>query len=228
MAPRKKSATTTKKAAAKKKAPAKGAAKNRSSAASKRSSRNDALKILTQDHRDVEAMFARFEGLGDRARKSKADVVSKLIEALSIHASIEEQIFYPAVRQAVPDLNDDVLEGLEEHHVVKWTLSELDGMMPEDERFTPKVTVLMESVRHHVKEEERDIFPKVRRAVGQAELDKMGTRLTEAKNAVPTKPHPRSPDTPPANIVAAALVKPLDTAANIAETAADRVRDLVT
>ena len=85
--------------------------------------------------------------------------------ALSKHAAIEEQVFYPEVRRAVSSLGDEVLEALEEHHVVKWTLSELEGMTPEDERFQAKVTVLMENVRHHVREEERDLFPQVRKAM---------------------------------------------------------------
>lgn len=114
----------------------------------------NAIQLLKDDHREVEDLFKKFEKLGPRAFKRRSDIVGKIIEALSTHAAIEEQVLYPQVREMVPDADADVLEALEEHHIVKWTLSELETMDPQDERFEAKVTVLMESVRHHVKEEE--------------------------------------------------------------------------
>lgn len=170
-------------------------------------------------------MFVKFEGLGDRALKSRRSTVDKIVVALSQHASIEETVFYPAVRAMLPTANDDVLEALEEHHVVKWTLDELTSLDPTDERFTAKVTVLIENVRHHVKEEERDLFPKVRKALSRGDLDDLGARLLDAKRIAPTKPHPRAPDTPPGNLVAAVLTAPLDAASNAIQAAAERVRD---
>ena len=90
----------------------------------------DAITLLKQDHKTVEELFKRFEKLGPRAKKGKADVVEQIIKELSIHAAIEEAVLYPAIRGAVErqDVEDMVLESLEEHHVVKWTLSELDKM----------------------------------------------------------------------------------------------------
>src|SRR5438105_13742733 len=114
----------------------------------------DAVTLLRNDHKTVEGLFKKFEKAGPNAHKTKRDLVERIVEELSTHAAIEEQVLYPAARRAVPAAEDDVLEALEEHHVVKWTLSELDGMDVDDERFTPKVTVLVESVRHHVQEEE--------------------------------------------------------------------------
>jgi hemerythrin superfamily protein len=184
--------------------------------------------VLQHDHRQVDALFDRFEGLGDRAQKTKADVVQRISEELSVHAAIEEQVFYPAVRKTAAGLDDEVLEALEEHHIVKWTLSELEKMTPKDERFDAKVTVLMEAVRHHVQEEERDLFPQVRKAMSTAQLQELGEQLRAAKEAVPKRPHPRSPDEPPGNVVAAALSAPIDAAVNVAQSAASRVRDLVT
>jgi hemerythrin superfamily protein len=184
-----------------------------------------AVALLTQDHRDVEALFKKFEGLGKRAHKGREATVGKMIVALSQHAVIEEQVFYPEVRARMTSVNDDVLEALEEHHVVKWTLSELEKMTSEDERYGAKVTVLMESVRHHVKEEEKGLFPQVRKALSRTELEEMGEQLVAAKKAAPTKPHPRSPDTPPGNVVAAALTAPLDAAANVIGSAAGKIRD---
>jgi hemerythrin superfamily protein len=189
------------------------------------SSAPSAVALLTQDHRDVEALFKKFEGLGKRAHKSREATVGKIIEALSKHAVIEEQVFYPQVRARMTETNDDVLEALEEHHVVKWTLSELEKMSSEDERYEAKVTVLMESVRHHVKEEEKGLFPRVRKAMSRTDLEEMGEQLLAAKKAAPTRPHPRSPDTPPANIVATALTAPIDAAASVMSSAVDKIRD---
>src|SRR5437868_3447418 len=121
----------------------------------------DAITLLRNDHKTVEGLFKKFEKAGSDAHKTQLDVVEKIIEELSVHASIEEQVFYPAIREQVPDTETDVLESLEEHHVVKWLLSELDGMDPEAERFHAKVMVLIENVRHHVEEEEQELFPQV-------------------------------------------------------------------
>lgn len=173
----------------------------------------DAITLLRQDHRTVEKLFKSYEKTGDKAHKTRRDLVDQMIEELSTHASIEEQLFYPRVRQEVPDAEDTVLEGLEEHHIVKWTLSELEGLEPTNERFHPKVTVLMESVRHHVEEEESEMFPEVRKAMGRKALQELGDRLETAKKGAPIRPHPNAPDEPPGNVVA-----------GVVSGAADRVR----
>jgi hemerythrin superfamily protein len=156
----------------------------------------DAIVLLKNDHKTVEKLFKQFEKLGDGALKTKRKVVDEIIAELSTHAAIEEQHFYPAVRKAAEDIEDVVLEGLEEHHIVKWTLSELEGMAPDEERFDAKVSVLIESVRHHVEEEERDMFPKVREAIGRKELQAIGETMEKAKAISPKRPHPKAPDTP--------------------------------
>lgn len=184
----------------------------------------DAIALLKADHAEVEKLFKRFEGLGARAKKSKADVADKVITALSRHAAIEEQILYPTVRQRMPDEEQLILEALEEHHVAKWVLSELDGLTPDDERFDAKFTVMAESVRHHVKEEEGELFPKLRKSFAKSELDELGAALATAKKTAPTKPHPRASDEPPGNILAAAASLPLDMARSAGETAVRRVR----
>ena len=190
--------------------------------------RPDAVKVLTDDHRDVEELFARFEKTGDGAHKRRQQLVQRIIEALSVHASIEEEIFYPAIRRDVDDAGDDVLEALEEHHLVKLTLAELEAMDPGHERYGAKVTVLIENVRHHVEEEEGQLFPTVRQSLDAATLRDLGDELVAAKRTAPTRPHPEAPDTPPGNIVAQVLTAPLDVAANLNKAAARRVRDIVT
>jgi hypothetical protein len=124
----------------------------------------------------------------------------------------------------VPEIEEHVLESLEEHHIVKWTLSELEDLDPTDERFDAKVMVLIESVRHHVKEEERDMFPKVRKALGTSALRSLGERMQEAKEIVPRRPHPRMPDEPPGNVVAGSALALLDLARETVSTVRDQVR----
>ena len=193
----------------------------------------DAITLLKKDHRTVEDLFKRFEKLGPRAKKGKQDTVERIIKELAVHAAIEEAVLYPSIRSAVDDkkLEELVLESLEEHHIVKWTLSELDGMSPDHERFDAKVTVLMESVRHHVEEEEKELFPKMRKAFDKEELDGMGEALAQAKKIVPTHPHPRMPDEPPGNILGApgaALVdKALDAGRKLMKDNTRKVRDAV-
>jgi hemerythrin superfamily protein len=163
----------------------------------------DAITLLKKDHKTVEGLFKEFEKLqkkGTAAQKKK--VVTSVIKELSVHAAIEEEIFYPDVRSEDDEEEDDVLEALEEHHIVKWTCDELSKMSPSDERYDAKMTVLIEMVRHHVKEEEEEMFPQVRKALGRKTLLEMGDRLEKLKKKAPKSPSPRSPDTPPGNKVA--------------------------
>ena len=176
----------------------------------------DAITLLKEDHRNVERLFKRFEKAGHKAYTTKRAIVDGIIEELSVHAAIEEQLFYPVTRATVPNIEDAVLESLEEHHIVKWVLNELDALSPENERFDAKVAVLMEAVRHHVKEEEEEYFPKVRDELGRKALNELGDALMSAKRTAPTHPHPASPDGPPGNIVV-----------GVASGIADRVSDSV-
>ncbi|MDQ1396317.1 MAG: hypothetical protein QOG64_1576 [Acidimicrobiaceae bacterium] len=187
----------------------------------------NALILLKQDHGNVEALFERFEHLSDEDVAEKRHVADKIIEHLSVHASIEEQVFYPAVRQAVPDANDVVLEGLEEHHVAKLSLSEIEKLPASAERFDAKVTVLIESVRHHVKEEEEELFPKVRDAMTNEELEELGEALEQAKTTAPTRPHPLTPDQPPLNQLIAIPAAVLDRVVTTGKEAVERVLKLV-
>lgn len=191
----------------------------------------DAITLLKDDHKAVEQLFKRFENAGERAYVEKRGIVDRIIEALSVHAAIEEQLFYPVVRATVPDTEAIALESLEEHHIVKWVLSELESLSPEDERFDAKVTVLIENVRHHVKEEEQEFFPMVRNELGRTALSDLGETMAAAKKTAPTHPHPRSPDTPPHNLVVgstAGLADRIgDTVNGLAQGSVTAVRDLI-
>jgi hemerythrin superfamily protein len=181
-----------KKAAAKKSAAKKAVAKTAvvKSAAAKTAvaKQVDAIDLLIGDHRAVAELFEQFEKAGERAYKTKQRLVEKISEELTTHAYIEEKIFYPEARAAVPATKDHVLESIEEHHLVLWMLAELSGIDPADERFDAKVTVLIENVRHHVDEEEKDWFPTVRKAMKAEQLRELGQRLAAAKADAPADP----------------------------------------
>jgi hemerythrin superfamily protein len=152
----------------------------------------DAITMLRDDHKTVKRLFREFERLGDDDAAGRRRLVDEMIHELSVHAYIEETEFYPAARKADPDTEDTLLESLEEHHIVKWTLSELEDMDAADERFKAKTAVLMESVKHHVEEEEGELFPEVRKAMGRKALTELGDRLEAAKRAAPARPEPRA------------------------------------
>lgn len=156
----------------------------------------DAITVLKNDHRMVEDLFRKFERSGERALKTRQTLVTNMLRALIAHTYIEEQIFYPFVRGLSKELNREILEALEEHHAAKATLAELQEMIPSQERFTPKVTVLIESVRHHVREEEQELFPAVRRASNRRALVDLVPALEAARIKAPPRAMPASADTP--------------------------------
>jgi hemerythrin superfamily protein len=170
----------------------------------------DAITLLKQDHKAVEKLFKQFEKTTAPAEQRK--LAKRIVKELSVHAAIEEMVFYPEVRTRVPRAEDTVLESLEEHHIVKWVLNELEDMKPNHERFKAKMTVLIENVRHHVKEEESELFPEVREVIKRKELAELGEALEKAKKTAPTSPHPRAPDTPPGNLVAGTAAGAMDKA----------------
>jgi hemerythrin superfamily protein len=150
----------------------------------------DAIALLKADHKAVSKLFREYKASKRAGRANRSKIVDKIIKELSIHAAIEEKVFYPAVREEIPKLEDSILESLEEHHVLKWTLEELATIDAEDERYDAKVTVMMEQVRHHVEEEETDWFPKVRDKMPRARLQELGAELAKAKRGAPRTPEP--------------------------------------
>ena len=185
----------------------------------------DAITLLKQDHKTLNALFRKYEKLGDEAYVSKRQVVDQIIEELSVHAVIEEQVFYPAVKGISDDLKDHVLESLEEHHVVKWLLDELVSLDADAERFNAKVTVLIENVRHHVEEEETEFFPLVRESLGRKVLGEIGELLEQSKATAPKRPHPKAPDEPPGNVVSGLVAGVVDRARAAGKGAAKDVKN---
>ena len=135
--------------------------------------KDDAIALLTEDHRKVQALFKQFESLkeSEGKRDDKAALVQQICTELTLHALVEEEIFYPAVRKAIDD--DDLMDEADvEHTSAKALIIELMTGRPGDDHYDAKVTVLGEYINHHVKEEEGEMFPKARKEVDTAALGK--------------------------------------------------------
>ena len=177
---------TTKKSPAKKapakKSPAKKSPARKSAAPAKRSTRSqaDATTLLAKDHKDVRALFKRYEKLS----KAQADgserqaLAEQICRMLTVHAQIEEEIFYPAVREA--EVDEDLLDEAEvEHASAKDLIGQIQSMQPDDDLYDAKVTVLGEYINHHVEEEEGEMFRKARRA--KVDMVNLGEQLMQRK-----------------------------------------------
>jgi hypothetical protein len=158
------------------------------------------ITTLKTDHGNVDALFKRFEATAADDLEALGTLRDHILEQLAIHAEIEEQTIYPALRGVG---EDDVLESLEEHHALKLVLSELEKMAPDAERFRAKMQVVIDLVRHHVEEEEGDggIFDLARKNLGPDEMEAMAEQAETLRAAGPTRPHPFSPDQPPWNLL---------------------------
>jgi hemerythrin-like domain-containing protein len=148
----------------------------------------DAIVMLKDEHKQIKKTFNDFEKAGEKAYVEKGRLVDRMIELLTVHTYIENEVMYPRVRELLPELEDDVLESYEEHHVADVLVVELSAMKPEDERFTAKTTVLIENVRHHIEEEEQEWFPKVREGLGRKQLQELGADMIKAREKAPRKP----------------------------------------
>jgi hemerythrin superfamily protein len=147
----------------------------------------DAIVLLRNDHTEIRRLFKEFQKPSTTDAR-KGTIVDKIVELLTVHTYIENEVMYPEVRTLLPDLEDDVLESYEEHHVADVLVLELSQLSPGDERFEAKTTVLIENVTHHMDEEEQDWFPKVREGLGRKTLQELGERMVEAKRKAPRSP----------------------------------------
>jgi len=148
----------------------------------------DAIVLLKEDHKLMRKLFRQFEKAGDDAHATKNKVAKQILEELTVHTYLENECMYPEVRRRLPDLEDDVLESYEEHHVADLLVLELFAMDASHERFAPKMTVLIENVEHHMGEEEDDWFPKVREGLGRKQLGELGDRMLAMKKKAPRSP----------------------------------------
>jgi len=148
----------------------------------------DAIVMLKNDHKEIRRLFKDFEKAGENATVEKGRTVKKIIEILTVHTYLENEVMYPRVRELLPELEDDVLESYEEHHVADVLVMELVGMKPDAERFDAKTTVLIENVRHHIEEEEQEWFPKVREGLDRKTLQEIGAEMEKARKKAPRSP----------------------------------------
>ena len=141
-----------------------------------------AIDFLEEDHRQVEEFFDRYEELEDASDKNQ--LAAKICTALQAHTQIEEEIFYPAAREAIenPELID---EAIVEHASAKQLIGEIENMKPGDELYDAKIKVLQEQVLHHVEEEEGELFPQVE--ASELDLDALGKKMAERKTALLSK-----------------------------------------
>jgi hypothetical protein len=173
----------------------------------------NAISLLTQDHRNVEQLFNRFEAA--ETPEDKRSLTDKVIEQLSIHAELEEQFFYPAVAARAEE-KGEVLEAVEQHHLAKLALWELERLPASAPNFDAKFTVMKENILHHVEEEEADdgLFQVARKVLKANELEELGDRMERARASVPRRPHPLAPPTPPINRLLGLPVSILDKVVN--------------
>jgi hemerythrin superfamily protein len=144
----------------------------------------DALTLLEQDHQKVKKVMGELDKTTERGVKTREELFNKLVDELTIHEKIEEQIFYPAVKERADSkkLEEVVLESYEEHHFVDIIKAEIEGTPFDSEEWAAKFKVMKENIEHHAfEEEEGEMFPKVRRIFKKDELEEMGTRMEELK-----------------------------------------------
>jgi hemerythrin superfamily protein len=139
----------------------------------------DVRQILHQDHQHVNELFFQYSGLEENDKAGKNELVKQIIKELTAHAKVEEELVYPAVRDVDSESDDLIDEADTEHHVVKFLLSELSEMEAGDDHFDSKVTVLAELVKHHVQEEEKEIFDALRQS--ELDLDDLGQGVLRRK-----------------------------------------------
>ena len=154
----------------------------------------DAISLLKADHKKVKTLLGELEKTTERGAKKREKLLGQIEKELKLHATVEEQIFYPAYRDAVKKKEDRELyfEAVEEHLMVKIVLPEIKATDASSEIFTAKASVLKELVEHHIKEEEREMFPQARKVLDQDELQSLGGRMLARKKELIAKGIPPS------------------------------------
>lgn len=144
----------------------------------------DALTLLQEDHQKVKKLMGEIEKTTERGVKTREELFTKLVQELTVHEQIEEQIFYPMVKEQAKTkkLEELVTESFEEHHFVDVVKGEIENTPFDSEEWAAKFKVMMENIEHHaIEEEEGKMFPQVRKIFSKSELEEMGTRMAELK-----------------------------------------------
>ena len=181
--------------------------------------RRDVIEVLEHDHREVEEMFGELESLrnasDEDAKSRRKDLTEKVTVELVRHSVAEEVLVYPQVEDKVSA--DEVEHARKEHAEAEETLARLEKIDADDPSFDDELSTLMEEIRHHIEDEEGQMFANMRQVIEDEDLRKLGARVEAFKKVAPTRPHPNVPNE--------ALPR---TAAGPAASMLDRMRDLAT
>ncbi|MER7769468.1 hemerythrin domain-containing protein [Kitasatospora sp. NPDC096140] len=153
---------------------------------------NDAIVLLREDHKEVRRLFREYRGLvegdGEGGAQARREKVERIVEELTVHTYLEDELFYPRIRREVPGLAEAMDRAKEEHHVADLLCEELSRMTPDDEGYDAKTAVLIDAVERHIEQEEGDWFPEVRSALGRKELQEIGERMQAVRETAPRRP----------------------------------------
>jgi hemerythrin superfamily protein len=140
----------------------------------------DAMSLLKEDHQKVKKMLGELESTTERGVKTREELFTKVKQELVVHEAIEEEIFYPALKQH-PKTKAIALEGYEEHHVVDTVMAEIEGVAYDDEKWGAKFTVMKENLEHHIEEEEGEMFKQAKQVFDEDELAQLGESMLARK-----------------------------------------------
>jgi len=146
----------------------------------------DAMSLLKDDHRKVKKLLAELESTTERGVKTREELFTKVKQELVVHEAIEEEIFYPALKEH-PKTKEIALEGYEEHHVVDTVMAEIEGVAYDDEKWGAKFSVMKENLEHHIEEEEGEMFKQARQVFDQDELTQLGESMKARKEDLMTQ-----------------------------------------
>ena len=140
----------------------------------------DAISLLEEDHRKMKKLLSDLESTTERGVKTREELFATVKEELTVHETIEEEIFYPALKEH-PKTKEITLEAYEEHHVVDMVMAEIEGVPYDDERWGAKFKVMKENIEHHIEEEEGEMFKQARQVFGDDELEALGEEMKARK-----------------------------------------------
>jgi hemerythrin-like domain-containing protein len=140
----------------------------------------DAIQLLKDDHERMKKLLTELESTTERGTKTREELFAKAKEELTVHEAIEEEVFYPALKEH-PKAKEIVLEAYEEHGVVDMVMTEIEGLAFDDERWGAKFKVMKENIEHHIDEEEKEMFKQARDVFSKEELEELGERMTARK-----------------------------------------------
>jgi hemerythrin superfamily protein len=187
----------------------------------------DVVDVLVQDHHDVENIFAELEKPGGSPQRRR-DLTHVVIAELVRHSTAEEQYLYPAAREFLPDGDKIADHEIAEHARAEEVMHQLMKLDATDDSFNHLLAKLISEIRHHVREEEAELFPRLREACDRATLVELGSKVLAAERLAPTRPHPAAPDTPPLNKLAAPVMGAVDRALDALTNRPTHPADLAT